>query len=166
MFELKKLSAQGVEAALRKVERYRLLNEPWEAESICLDILLTDSGNQPALVGLLLSRTDQFGSERGATIAEAREVLDLLRSEYERAYYSGIICERQAGVHLARNATGDGAIAYDWLRQAMVWYDRAEAMRPIGNDDPILRWNACARTIMQHAHVRPTQETGQPVMLE
>ncbi|MGH7503373.1 MAG: hypothetical protein ACREL7_16725 [Longimicrobiales bacterium] len=166
MFELKKLSRQGVDAALRKVERYRLLNEPWEAESICLDILAVEPENQPALVGLLLSRTDQFGSERGATIADAREVLSQLRSEYERAYYSGIICERQAGVHLARNATGDGAIAYDWLRQAMDWYDHAEEIRPVGNDDSILRWNACARAIMQHAHVRPPHEAEQVGMLE
>jgi hypothetical protein len=165
MFELKKLSPQGVEAALGKVERYRLLNEPWEAESICLDILAVEPGNQMALVGLLLSRTDQFGSERGATITEARDVLQQLRSEYERAYYSGIICERQAGVHLARNMTGDGAIAYDWLRQAMSWYDQAESIRLAGNDDAILRWNACARAIMQHPHVTPAPEAGQ-FMLE
>jgi hypothetical protein len=89
-----------------------------------------------------------------------------MRSDYERAYYAGIIAERQAGVHLERNAAGDGAIAYNWLRLAMDWYEKAEALRPVGNDDPILRWNACARTIMQHPHVRPAIDTGQPVMLE
>jgi hypothetical protein len=26
-------------------------------------------------------------------------------------------------------------------------YERAEALRPAGNDDAILRWNACARLV-------------------
>jgi len=166
MFELKKLTREGIAAALRKVERYRLLNEPWEAESICLDILETDADNQDALIQLLLSLTDQFRSARGATQADARRLLPRIRSEYQRAYYAGIICERQAAVHLERNATGDGPIAYDWLRQAMSWYEQAEPLRPPGNDDAILRWNTCARAIMRHPHVRPQIEPLQPIMLE
>ena len=39
MFELKPLSKESIKAALEKAERYRLLNEPGLAESICLDIL-------------------------------------------------------------------------------------------------------------------------------
>jgi hypothetical protein len=166
MFQLKKLTREGIAAALRKVERDRLLNEPWEAESICLDILETDTENQEALIQLLLSLTDQFKSARGATYQEARALLPRIRSDYQRAYYAGIICERQAAVHLERNATGDGPIAYDWLRQAMDWYDKAEPLRPAGNDDAILRWNTCARAIMRHPYVRPAQETLHPVMLE
>ncbi len=42
MFELKSLTLESVDGALAKVERYRLLNEPLEAESICLDILELD----------------------------------------------------------------------------------------------------------------------------
>jgi hypothetical protein len=38
-FELKSISEQSIPEALAKVERYRLLNEPSLAESICLDIL-------------------------------------------------------------------------------------------------------------------------------
>jgi hypothetical protein len=166
MFQLKTLTKEGIAAALRKVERYRLLNEPWEAESICLDIIETDPTNQDALVQLLLSLTDQFRSARGATRKEAQVLLPRLQSEYHRAYYAGIICERQAAVHLERNATGDGPIAYDWLRQAMEWYERAGALRAPGNDDAILRWNTCARAIMRHPHVRPPVEIEQPVMLE
>ena len=49
MFELKLISKEGVEAALRKAERYRLLNEGWQAESICRDVLRADPGNQRAL---------------------------------------------------------------------------------------------------------------------
>ena len=38
-FELKSISEKSIPEALAKVERYRLLNEPGLAESICLDIL-------------------------------------------------------------------------------------------------------------------------------
>ena len=43
MRELKPLSRDAVDAALAKAERYRFLNEPGEAESICLDILAVDA---------------------------------------------------------------------------------------------------------------------------
>ena len=62
MFELKPLHSDAVQAALARAERYRLLNEPSEAESICLDILAVDPDNQPARIMLLLSLTDQFDS--------------------------------------------------------------------------------------------------------
>jgi hypothetical protein len=29
----------------------------------------------------------------------------------------------------------------------MTWYEKAEAARPAGNDDAILRWNACLRLL-------------------
>ena len=38
-FEMKPISVQSVPHTLEKVERYRLLNEPVLAESICLDVL-------------------------------------------------------------------------------------------------------------------------------
>jgi hypothetical protein len=155
VFQLKSLSQEGIHAALKKAERYRLLNEPWEAESICLDILEVDRANQDALVLLILARTDQFVSGAGADIQAARELLPRLHGEYDRAYYAGIICERRASALLHRDAMGAGTMAYDWFRQAMHWYEQAEAIRPAGNDDPILRWNTCARALMRHAHVRP-----------
>ena len=62
-FELKTLSPEAVPAALEKAERYRLLNEPGEAESICRDALEVDPDNQEALVTLLLALTDQFDTD-------------------------------------------------------------------------------------------------------
>ena len=53
MFELKPLSTEAIPAALEKAERYRLLNEPGEAESICLDVLKADPENQQALITLV-----------------------------------------------------------------------------------------------------------------
>jgi len=58
--ELKSLSVEGIPAALERAQRYRLLNEPSQAESICLDILATEPENQPAITLLLLSLSDQF----------------------------------------------------------------------------------------------------------
>ena len=52
VFNLKPLSRDAVPAALIKAERYRLLNEPGEAESICLDILQVDPANRDATVML------------------------------------------------------------------------------------------------------------------
>ena len=148
MFELKPLSKEAVAAALEKAMRYRLLNEPAEAESICHDVLRVDAENQQALVILLLALTDRFGKGYGVGVMQAQEVLPRLQDAYERAYYAGIICERQAKARLQQGSPGCGFEAYEFLREAMTWYEKAEAVRPVGNDDALLRWNACARIIM------------------
>ena len=64
MFDLKPLNPDAIPKALQKAERYRLLNEPEEAESICLDILAIEPDNQQALVMLLLAQTDQFHQDQ------------------------------------------------------------------------------------------------------
>jgi hypothetical protein len=91
MFELKPISTQGVAAAVQKAERYRFLNQPWAAESICLDVLQADPDNQQALVILLLALTDQFGETMSDGVERARELLPRLKDGYKRAYYAGII---------------------------------------------------------------------------
>src|SRR5271169_812164 len=110
MFELKPISRDAIPEALSKVERYRLLNEPWQAESICLDVLRVEPQNQRALAMLLLSLTDQFG--KGVSRSRAREVLADLENPYERAYYAGIVCERWAESLLRQGAPGAGFTAY------------------------------------------------------
>lgn len=153
MFELKLLSKEGIPRALERVERYRLLNEPEQAESICLDVLHVEPDNQQALIMLLLSRTDQF--ERGMTVKQAREVLPSLREEYDRLYYQGIICERWARARLHHGGRGSESTASGWLREAMSWYEKAEAIRPPGNDDATLRWNTCARILINNPRLHP-----------
>src|SRR6266699_1140466 len=69
MSELKRLHKNAIPAALEKAERYRLLNEPGEAESICLDILQVDPENQHAVITLLLALTDRF--EKGEPLRPA-----------------------------------------------------------------------------------------------
>jgi len=167
MFELKSLSGEAVPRALAKAERYRLLNEPNEAESICLDVLQADPDNQEALVMLLLALTDQFDSDAPTGVAEARTCLERIRDDYERAYYTGITWERRAKAQIRRGAPRSGPRAYEWLREAMTWYERAEAIRPAGNDDARLRWNTCARLIMGDSRLAPVaEESSEPQLLE
>jgi hypothetical protein len=147
MFELKQLSADAVPAALEKALRYRLLNEPGTAESICHDVLSIEPENQQALVTLLLALTDRFGKGYSVGITQAQEVLSHLRDPYERIYYAGIICERRAKAQLKQGHPGSGHDAYELLREAMTWYEKAEALRPAKNDDALLHWNTCARLI-------------------
>ena len=150
---LKALSKEGIPAALERAERYRLLNEPSQAESICLDILTTEPQNNDALIMLLLALTDQFEG-RADHIARARNVLSRISDEYQRAYYGGLICERQARAYLKRGSPGAGHLAHRYFDEAMHLYDRAGEIRSPGNDEALLRWNCCVRTIAAD-HLEP-----------
>jgi hypothetical protein len=165
MFELKRLSSEAVPAALERALRYRLLNEPAEAESICHDVLEIDPENQEALVMLLLAITDRLGKGYGVGVTESQEVLSRLRDEYERAYYTGIVCERQGKAQLRQGYPGAGHDAYEFLREAMTWFEKAEALRPPKNDDALLHWNTCARIIMRN-QLAPRVEEKAGVELE
>ena len=166
-FTLKPLSPEAVARALAKAERYRLLNEPGEAESICLDALEADPENQEALVTMLLALTDQFDDDATKAVADAWICVDRIRGDYDRAYYTGIVWERRAKARLKRGVPDCGPRAYDWLREAMTWFEKAEAVRPPGNDDALLRWNACARLIMRDRRLVPaSDERGEPLLLE
>ena len=144
---LKPITREGIPAALQKAERYRLLNDSSAAESICLDVLEIDANNQEALVTLILAITDQFADELADGVQRARDVLPRLTDEYERVYYAGIICERRARAQLHRGAFGSAEVAAEGYRDAMRWYEKAESMRPAGNDEAILRWNTCVRML-------------------
>jgi tetratricopeptide (TPR) repeat protein len=164
MFELKRLSEEAIPAALEKALRYRLLNEPAEAESICHDVLRIDPENQQALVILLLALTDRFGKGYAVGITQAQEVLSRLRDPYERTYYAGIICERRAKAQLRQGYPGSGHDAYEFLREAMSWYEKAETLRPPKNDDALLHWNTCARIIMANQLTqRPHEKVELPL---
>ena len=163
-FRIKPIRAEAIPEALEKAERYRLLNDPAQAESICRDILRLAPEHQEALVAIILALTDQFSSESGTTGARtAREYAVRLTDEYRRLYYGGVICERQARALLSRGMAR--AFAYDGLRDAMELYEQAERLRPAGNDDAILRWNSCVRTIRQHK-LTPRTEDEEPQLLE
>ena len=146
MFDLKPLHPEAVAAALEKANRYRLLNEPGAAESIYLDILAIEPENQEALINIVLAMSDRFGKDYAVGDARITEYLTRIKGDYERTYYTGIMYERRAKASLAKGGVG----AYELFRQAMDCFETAEAMRPVGNDDAILRWNGCARIITRN----------------
>jgi hypothetical protein len=166
MYDLKPLSRTAVNAALIKAERYRLLNEPGEAESICLDVLAADPDNQQARITLVLALSEQC-LEQPSAGRRAEEIASRLEGEYERNYYSGLVAERRAKAHLRRGGTAMQGV-YEWLTDALECFARAEALRPAGNDDAILRWNACVRVLRQHPNLQPTvgSEREVPQFLE
>lgn len=166
-FNLKPMSADAVPAALAKAERYRLLNEPGEAESICLDVLQIEPHNEEALVMLLLALTDQFPQDASTRlVSRANELASTLADDYDRAYYAGIVRERRAKAVLQRDRFGAVAVAIEWLREAMAFYERAESIRPAHNDDSLLRWNACARLLMELPEPSPDVHEPEPLQLE
>jgi hypothetical protein len=156
-FELKPISVQSIHQALDKVERYRLLNEPALAESICLDVLAIAPDHQQALIALLLARTDQF--QDNVQPKGAQEILPQIKGQYEQAYYAGVIWERLGHARIRESHRGARSSAYHSLRDAMTYYEKAMAVAPPGNDDAILRWNTCARMIMQNPQIQPSAES-------
>src|SRR2546422_1463395 len=75
--ELKSISKAGIPEAIAKVELYRYLNDPEEAESICRDILAVDPQHQLARRMLGLAITDQF---IGAASDRYSEVQSIFRN--------------------------------------------------------------------------------------
>lgn len=145
MSELKTIHKEAVPRALELAERYRLLNEPEQAASICHDVLAVDPENATAVRTLFLATTELFGQRRGPKLEDAERVAQKFPTEYERIYYSGVACERWGRSKLQ---TGEHAsMAASWIHQAMDLYERSEKLRPSGNDDAILRWNACRRLL-------------------
>ncbi len=161
MHELKPLLPELIPQALEKAKRYRLLNEPAESESICRDILAVDPGNQDALVWLLLSLTDQVELGRPDAAHEARKLTPKMAGEYERQYYAGVIAERVGKARWRSHVPGSGYEAYEWFRDAMEHYEKAETLSAADNDDAKLRWNSCARMLDSHPELRPEPE-GDP----
>lgn len=166
MLELKKLAREGIPRALEKAERYRLLKEPYNAESICQDILRVEPENQQALITLLLSITDKFDRQLSTEFAKAREVVDRLGDSYCKAYYRGVVFERRAKSYLKSDQPGAGQIAHEWLVKAMDSYEEALTFCNPDNQDAVLRWNTCARIINDNAHVKPPEDPKGEEMLD
>lgn len=153
--ELKPITQDSIPRALEKAERYRLLNEPMLAESICLDILAVEENNQRALVCYVLALADQFGGASDGAMSRARKAVTSLEAEYERLYYEGIIHERRGQAWIGQSGPGSRDAAWECLIDAMELYEKAHEMRPAHNDDTTLRWNTCVRLIERNRLEEP-----------
>ena len=142
---LRSISLESIPEAISKVETYRYLNEPEEAESICRDILAVDPENQTASRLLGLSITDQFHGGLSDRWREAETIFESLADPYERFYYGGLLRERWAKAQL--HAGRPPHTLLPLFEQAMRCFHEAEKIRPEGNDDAILRWNRCVRLL-------------------
>ena len=165
MPELKPISKDAIPQALDKAMRYRLLNQPWQAESICRDILRTTPNHQQAIYTLILAMTDQFESSYKTSLQKAKEVVSRLTDDYQKEYCLGLILERQAKAALKRSTPRAGFMAYEFLGKAMKHYENAEELREEGNEESILRWNSCARFIDHHKlKPAPDDQRNQPFL--
>jgi tetratricopeptide (TPR) repeat protein len=149
-YRIKRISTAGIDEAISKAELYRSLNEPEEAESICRDILAIEPEHQLALRLLGLALTDQFTGRGSDRYRETEHIFEQLQNPYERLYYTGILCERRAKAQL--NAGHPPVSVLALFEQALQSFAEAEDIRPIGNDDAILRWNRCVRLLQDPAY--------------
>jgi hypothetical protein len=159
MFTLKTLKVASIPSALQNAERYRLLNEPSEAESICLDILQAEPDNQEALIMLILSHTDKFKTQLYPAFDNALSVLEQLRDELSKTYYRGVIYERRANAHLNKNEPNSNNIAHDYYIKAMAEYEQILESNPNGNETAALRWNTCARILNENPNLNPSEQS-------
>ena len=143
--KLKSISKAGIPEAVAKVELYRYLNEPEEAESICRDILAIDPQNQLARRLMGLAITDQFIGATSDRYIEAQSIFQSLRDPYEQMYYAGLLHERRAKAQLLVGYSPH--VLLPLFEEAMRCFAEAEKIRPVGNDDCILRWNRCVRLL-------------------
>jgi len=67
---------------------------------------------------------------------------------------------------VVRGAPGAGYGAHAALLQAMKCFERAEALRPQGNDDAILRYNACVRFITSTPSIREAPKDDPKDLIE
>lgn len=155
MRELKTLTPEALPAALEKAHQYRLLNEPYESESICMDILAVEPEHQEALYTLILSLTDKFayiGLE--PSFDQAMDVVTRLKAANDKAYYTGLVCERRAKYHFRQGDPDARATAYAWFEKAMQAYNQALTGGVAENQDAVLRWNSCVRFIGSHPELK------------
>jgi tetratricopeptide (TPR) repeat protein len=148
--KLKTISKDGIPEAISKVELYRYLNEPEEAESICHDILAADPDNQLALRLLGLTLTDQFEGRHPDRYAEAESIFQGLTNPYDLLYYRGLLLERRVKAQVKAGVSAHNLVGS--LNEAMRCFEEAEKIRPAHNDDAMLRWNRCARLLEKLGH--------------
>lgn len=149
-WELKPLAARNLSAAVTLAKHYRDLNQPEEAESICRDILSVAVDNDDALRTLGLALTDRFPAAYMTLFDEACGIFGKLRSEYERAYYTGIAWERYAKAQLEAGRVQNAIHAFE---EAIRRFESSDSLG--SSDDPasVLHYNRCVRALTTHPDI-------------
>jgi hypothetical protein len=155
-YELKSISSSGIPEAISKAELYRYLNEPEETESICYDILVVEPDHQVALRMLGMAITDQFAGSSADRFGDAEKVLRKLTDRYEQLYYLGILHERRAKAMLRAGRVPHALLPS--FEEALRCFSQAAEIRPMGNDDAILRWNRCVRILHSNPDLSADKE--------
>jgi len=97
-------------------------------------------------------------------MSRIKDVLARFKSDYESFYYTGLVCERRAKARLEKIFPGAKFAAFELFSSAMEWYEKAEAIRPAGNDEALLRWNTCARIIKRKKLVAQSADDFRPLL--
>jgi hypothetical protein len=71
--------------------------------------------------------------------------VERLPGEYERLYYRGLVSERRARALLGESMSR--SFAWEYFHEAMQCYRQAKPLAAEHNDEAILRWNACLRSL-------------------
>lgn len=167
MIELKELKPESVSTALEKAKHYRLLNEPEESESICLDILAAVPDQQEAMIILLLALTDKFArGELNPAYDQAMDILNDLDDTHCKSYYRGIIFERRGKHYLKRGGPGAETIAHGWLVKAMDEYGETISECTSEAQKAVLRWNSCARVINGNPKIKADNSVDSEMLLD
>ena len=162
---LKSLSPAAIDGALRLAADSRQGGQPQTCESVCLDVLQVEPRNQEALRLLLLSHADRFDADSSQHEMAARDAQSRLTSEFDRAFYGGYILHRLAQAAIAGGSPSAARVVYELLSGAMASYEDAERVRPDGNEDAILLWNACHRLLQATPHSGPRETQAFETMI-
>ena len=75
--------------------------------------------------------------------------------------------ERRAKARYQAGGPGADRNVYEWMATALQLFETAEPLRVQGNDDALLRWNACVRFLNQHRELAPAvEEVAEPIVSE
>jgi len=111
MFTLKPISRDSVGGALAKAERYRLLNEPNEAVSICRDILEVDPASREARISMILALTDEIAHDQGAFSSAMEAIAGREGAQHLAHLEFGAGVARFDGAHDGRALGGGGVLS-------------------------------------------------------
>ena len=158
--DFKNLESADLDAALAAAQASWAELRAEETESICLDILELDPNHRSTLDLLLRCRIELLKKGLPQSVARAQELIPQLDSDFDQAFYSGMIREAQARYLLEKRGRATSGVAYSWFRHAMDDFAAASNL-DAGRVEPKLHWNACLRTLENNPQCVPPPEDGE-----